>query len=317
MIPAINILLGDVGIRIGFCSSQYAGLSKRFEEIFGVFLSLPEFSCKKLLYLLVIDPNGLDQRTYLEYFSEIKVFRLSGFHRDLSLAYHRFIQMRSLDMPPYLITGTFCYTVPQPLLGANNNQVSILVFDEHEEKYAPHIWSYIIRVVGKWAVEQNGLLLHSAAVIRDKRGFLFLGRSGAGKTTLSSLSHSIGCLVLGDELNIIYCAVGNKYNLYAVPCPNAFPAGYSSDSPALNGIFNLVQDGEDYLVQLTPEKISFLLFDSFINDTPIDRRMTDVQINLARNTCNEIARNIPGYELHFRKSPDFWNVIDDQFPVQS
>jgi hypothetical protein len=25
-----------------------------------------------------------------------------------------------------------------------------------------------------------------------------------------------------------------------------------------------------------------------------------------------IARHLPGYELHFQKSPDFWELIDEQ-----
>ncbi len=29
----------------------------------------------------------------------------------------------------------------------------------------------------------------------------------------------------------------------------------------------------------------------------------------------KLARNIPGYTLHFRKNPDFWNIIDERFPT--
>jgi len=31
-------------------------------------------------------------------------------------------------------------------------------------------------------------------------------------------------------------------------------------------------------------------------------------------TIGDLARTIPGYELHFRKSPDFWKLIDAEFP---
>ncbi|MBZ0112301.1 MAG: hypothetical protein K8J08_07575 [Thermoanaerobaculia bacterium] len=49
----------------------------------------------------------------------------------------------------------------------------------------------------------GGALLHSAGVLDNGQARLFLGRSGAGKTTLSTLSAASGRQVLSDDLNAV------------------------------------------------------------------------------------------------------------------
>lgn len=58
-------------------------------------------------------------------------------------------------------------------------------------------------VVAHRALEEGGVLLHSAAVVVDGRAFVFFGPSGAGKSTLCGLSVERGYEVLSDELNVL------------------------------------------------------------------------------------------------------------------
>jgi hypothetical protein len=51
--------------------------------------------------------------------------------------------------------------------------------------------------------EIGGALLHSAAVVRDSRAYLFLGRSGAGKSTISKINQDAGLDVLSDDMNAL------------------------------------------------------------------------------------------------------------------
>jgi hypothetical protein len=52
--------------------------------------------------------------------------------------------------------------------------------------------------------EAGGVLLHSAGVVDGQgRATLFLGRSGAGKTTLSRLCTHLGLQILSDDLNAL------------------------------------------------------------------------------------------------------------------
>ena len=80
--------------------------------------------------------------------------------------------------------------------------------------------------------------------------------------------------------------------------------------PPLRGVFTLVKDNHDYLVPLSPIQVARALFDGFLQQTPYVKRLPDEVVGLAFRTVCAIARLVPGYELHFRKSPDFWDVID-------
>lgn len=176
------------------------------------------------------------------------------------------------------------------------------------------IWGYLFFLATKWHVEQGGLSIHSAAVARGNDGFLFLGRSKAGKSTVAELSSVIGLSALGDDLNFVISDAGNGYRLAAAPSPKVSQVGYSLQKPVLRGVFTLVQDKSDYLVPITPIKLAPILFDSFIQQTPYVNRVADNLVDKAFRTICDLARRIPAYELHFRKSPDFWKLIDEQFP---
>ena len=155
-------------------------------------------------------------------------------------------------------------------------------------------------------------MLHSAVVAHKTDGFMFLGPSNAGKTTLATMSASIGCAVLGDEHNFIIPDQGIGYVLTAAPSIKRFPVGYSERRPPLGGIFRLVQDKTNFLVSIPPIEIAKTLFDAFM-ETPPGPLLSDELLARAFGIMGDIARRTPGYELHFCKSPDFWDVIDAEF----
>ena len=143
-------------------------------------------------------------------------------------------------------------------------------------------------------------------------GFLFLGASETGKTTVSDLSVACGYPILGDDLNMIIRDDENSYRLAAVPRPVLSPVDYSTIRPPLKGVFTLIQDCRDYLVPLSFAETARALFESFMQ-TPSGEKLPNKVIHIAFRTCCEIARCVPGYELHFRKSSNFWRVINECF----
>ena len=50
---------------------------------------------------------------------------------------------------------------------------------------------------------RGGLLMHSACVVHRGEAYLFAGRSGAGKTTISTLALEAGMEVLSDDMNAL------------------------------------------------------------------------------------------------------------------
>lgn len=194
----------------------------------------------------------------------------------------------------------------------DNKRFFAFVMDQSDEHCRIELMLYILFLATEWHVVHGGLSVHASAVANNDKGFLFLGQSEAGKTTVTRLSSSVGHIPLGDDLNFIIKTGGDDYILAAGPTLSNPDLKHSSQRPVLRGIFHLVQDARDYLVPLPPIKVAQKVVES-LGQIPFYADLSDENINKAFHAGCAIARSVPGYELHFRKSSDFWAVIDEQF----
>jgi hypothetical protein len=172
-----------------------------------------------------------------------------------------------------------------------------------EQKGLP--WVEIYNICNLWQLEHGSLPLHAAGIVRHGNLFLFAGHSGAGKSTVSTLSQEIGGHLLDEDEVLVhllgdgYTADGWGYNIIPGTAP-------------LKAIFHLVQDNEDRITPLTQsQNTRFLLFrasETFGNEVSSDSLQ-----NIFMQAAN-ISRSVPGFELRFRKGPAFWDLIDERFP---
>jgi len=197
---------------------------------------------------------------------------------------------------------------------------------------------YVFRLKRHWLTQKGGILLHAAAVVRRNRGFLFLGQAGAGKTTVAELSQGLADAILDDEHAVVmpgrdgYALVagerGSSWAWASLEGENGsglvsltgetgsryhHNQDHSVDHEApLCGVFLLKQDQEDYLVPLSRRVAARALIERFLDTS---RHLSSAQeIRRATQVLSGLARRVPAYELHFRQRPDFWKLIDEQFP---
>jgi hypothetical protein len=71
------------------------------------------------------------------------------------------------------------------------------------------------------ALRRGGVVLHSAGLVVRNRAYLFGGRSGAGKTTLTRKGYRAGAGVLSDDVNLVLLGKGG-YEAHAVPFTGEF-----------------------------------------------------------------------------------------------
>lgn len=91
-----------------------------------------------------------------------------------------------------------------------------------------------LRVVSAYRVlRKGGLLLHSAGLVVDEQAYLFAGRSGAGKTTLTRKAHQAGAGILSDDINIALPDENGSFRAYPVPFAGDF--GQTPDRLAPGG----------------------------------------------------------------------------------
>jgi hypothetical protein len=170
----------------------------------------------------------------------------------------------------------------------------------------------VMLLATEWHVLHNSLCLHAAAISRGKKGFLFLGESGAGKSTVSTLSANLGFPVLAED-RVFVVHQNKNYLLASGPHPTTKYTNYSNLRPNLSGVFLLVKDRENYIKPLTGLESARYLYSAIIQNSASGYLSADA-MGLAFRAACDVARQVRTFELHFRNNPDFWKLIDAQFP---
>lgn len=172
------------------------------------------------------------------------------------------------------------------------------------------VFENFFRVLAAYRIlERGGVILHCAGIARPAGAFLFLGRSGAGKTTVSRQGLERGSLVLSDDLNAVR-PDGAAVRVERLPftgdlgavatAPRSFP---------LRALFRLEKSEGDHLRPLSrAEAVACLLACSpFVNIDPFRR-------DALMAVLVDLARGFPAFELHFSLAGGFWSILDRAWP---
>ncbi len=146
----------------------------------------------------------------------------------------------------------------------------------------------------------DGAILHAAYLADDKGGYVFAGRSGAGKSTVCELSSHLR--VLSDDLIAVRRQAG-QYLAWGLPRAEL----HTEARPVtIRAVFVLRQSRENRLVPLAPAAAL-----AHVLALPT-RTMKNVDIGKVLALLDGLTNHVPCYELHFRKDPSFWKCIDSQ-----
>jgi hypothetical protein len=148
---------------------------------------------------------------------------------------------------------------------------------------------------------KRGFLLHAATVVRDGRAYVFAGRSGAGKSTVASLSPEGS--VLTDEISLLRFTNG-CWQAHGTPFWGEFRAAGRNDHFPLAGIYSLVQAPEDRVEAISNKEILRALLPCvlfFNSETGANEALLHTLLGLVEQVSCQ--------RLHFRRSAEFWNVV--------
>jgi len=174
----------------------------------------------------------------------------------------------------------------------------------------PGVFENFLRVLVAYRLlELGGAVLHSAGVVKDGEAFLFLGRSGAGKTTAARLSLARGAEVLSDDLNALVIGAGaGGCVVLKLPFTGDLGERRAPRPPVpLGGLLRLLQDPADAIAPLSrAETLACLLACApYVNVDPHRRERLE-QVLLALAT----AAAPRAFTLRFSLSGGFWSIID-------
>jgi len=176
--------------------------------------------------------------------------------------------------------------------------------DQAEFRRVPHEYSLdsLIRILlSKLLLERSGFLLHAATVVVGGRAHVFTGRSGAGKSTVASLSPAGS--VLTDEISLLRHMEG-RWQAFGTPFWGEFRAGDMNCSAPVAGIYSLIQANQDRLERLSPREALRVQLPNVLFFSG-RREDNDRLLRILAATVEAI----PVYHLHFRRHAAFWEVI--------
>lgn len=167
-----------------------------------------------------------------------------------------------------------------------------------------HALDSLLRVLLSWKLTgRHGFLLHAATVVRGGKAYVFTGRSGAGKSTVASLSPAGA--VLTDEISLLRFENG-EWRAYGTPFWGEFRAAGSNSSAPVRGLFRLLQAAENRVTPLRPLEMLRALLPNvlfFSTESEANRRLLKI--------LGHAVDSIPGYQLAFRKDAGFWEVLPE------
>lgn len=152
---------------------------------------------------------------------------------------------------------------------------------------------------------RGGLLLHASGVVRGGEAYVFPGPSGSGKTTI--VNHSSEGRILSDEVILVRLPTDDGGPLIASGTPFFGDWGRPGEKIAapVKGFYFPSHALENRLIPLSPREVLKRLLPCVFTYTNWQPRLQKV-FGLAA----QLAGSVPGYDLHFQPSPDFWQVID-------
>ena len=164
--------------------------------------------------------------------------------------------------------------------------------------------NYLRIVYSLILLNENGFLVHAASLIKNDSGFLFPGKSGTGKTTITRLSTD--STPLSDEVSLVKM-VNGEYHVFGTPFWNNLIVTGENTHACLKHIYLPKKDKKNYRksvnsIRVLENLIPNVLF--FLDDNELKMQLFDI--------CYDFATTIPSYELHFLPDPSFWSVINER-----
>ena len=167
-------------------------------------------------------------------------------------------------------------------------------------------------LVSALVTNRGGCVLHACALEQGGRVGVFVGHSGAGKSTIAEIGENAGATVLSDDRTIVRLRDGVPY-AYGSPWHGSYKRGRPDGGP-ISAVFLLVQDRVNRVDRLAPPVAFGELFVRIV--LPSDFASETLP---AVDLLKALVARCPVGALHFLPTDDgiraAWSFIDSAAPV--
>jgi hypothetical protein len=159
-----------------------------------------------------------------------------------------------------------------------------------------------------YLARHSGILIHASGIEIKQRGYIFAGRSGAGKTTIAMqflARHYAG--LLSDD-RVILRKIHHSFRVFGTPWPGKGGITRNMNIP-LAGIFFLQHSNHNRIEQVDTRTALEGILPVASIPWYDPGRMNDIL-----QTCEKLIENVPAYMLAFRPDFEVVNVLEEFLP---
>lgn len=176
-------------------------------------------------------------------------------------------------------------------------------FPDNTGKVSGAMENHLRWMVADLALDRSGFVLHSAAVVVGGEAYVFFGHSGAGKSTVASLSDGA---LLSDDL-VLLQKIRDSWSAATTPFAGTFPQAFkTAGNYPIAGLY-LLKKSTTVEVRLLPGGLAagaLLTCSPFVSNATREHRLMPL--------IEDLVSKIPVNELYFRKDASFWDELAPQ-----
>lgn len=146
-------------------------------------------------------------------------------------------------------------------------------------------------------VGDEAFLLHSSAVVTPEGALVFVGHSGAGKSTSALMFQEAGHPVLSDDLNIL-CRRNGRWEVQASPFLSEVKRVLPGRHP-IRTLFFLFQDRDNFIVEPPAASRMAYIYSNLVVVNGIPGLCPEIF-----NLLGDLTRSVPVRGLHFKKDKE-------------
>jgi hypothetical protein len=151
--------------------------------------------------------------------------------------------------------------------------------------------------------QNKGMLVHAAAARINGRGFLFPGRSAAGKSTLSRLLVGRRGVELLSDDRIAVRKMDGEFRAFGTPWPGDAGIALNASVP-LSGIFFMYHGVNNRITEINKQEALERLLP--VTSIPwYDRDIVPGMLSF----CEDLVSHVPAFELHFTPSSEVVDLL--------
>lgn len=176
-----------------------------------------------------------------------------------------------------------------------------------EEDYTRVFEQILYQAYNSVSKHNDSYLIHSCGIIKDNRGYLFVGPPESGKSTIAQLSRNLH--VINDEINLVDLRKGNPI-LTGTPFNGLYRDKRPGQAP-LEGIFILNQAPFHGVDRISGGRAIKPLAKEIVPRIGLNELLTSATYIDMIDSATKLFEHVPLYRLDFLPDPGFWEKIDD------